>query len=217
MPEEKKVEWIKLEQGIRARKHPTRKHGVKADLYFVLRFTVDGKQVQEALGWASEGMTLEKARMELARLKEAKRTGEGPRSLRERREENNEKRKAKEEAEAIAKMNEVSTTDFWEHLYWPAQAHKAEGSRVAENALWKKWIEPVIGDIPLCKVSVSELERIKANMAEAEMSPASVKYALAVVSQMWHYSVKLGIMGGISPTKQVALPKKDNRRQRYLS
>ena len=219
MSEQKKekVEWIKLEQGIRARKHPTRKHGVKADLYFVLRFTVDGKQVQEALGWASEGMTLEKARMELARLKEAKRTGEGPRSLRERREENNEKRKAKEEAEAIAKKNEVSTTEFWERLYWPAQAQKAEGSRVAENALWKKWIEPVIGGIPLCKVSVTELERIKTNMAEAEMSPASVKYALAVVSQVWNYGVKLGTVNGTSPTKQVALPKKDNRRQRYLS
>ena len=173
---------------------------------------MDGKQVQEALGWASEGMTFEKARMELARFKEAKRTGEGPRSLRERREKNNEKRIAKEEAGAIEKKNDVSTTDFWEHLYWPAQAHKAGGSKVAENALSKKWIEPVIGDIPLCKVSVAELERIKANMAEAEMSPASVKYALAVVSQVWNYGVKLGTVNGTSPTKQVALPKKDNRR-----
>ncbi|MBQ7608582.1 MAG: hypothetical protein IJU76_11530 [Desulfovibrionaceae bacterium] len=47
MSEQKKEkpEWIKLEQGIRARKHPTRKHGVKADMYFVLRFTVDGKDL----------------------------------------------------------------------------------------------------------------------------------------------------------------------------
>ena len=81
----KKVEWTRLEPGIRCRKHPTRKHGVKPDSYFVLRFTVDGKSYQEALGWASEGMTLAKARIELARLKEAKRTGEGARSLRERR------------------------------------------------------------------------------------------------------------------------------------
>ena len=33
---------------------------------------------QEALGWESEGITLEKARLELARLREAKRTGVGP-------------------------------------------------------------------------------------------------------------------------------------------
>ena len=35
--------WRKLDEGIRARIHPTRKHGMKADMYFVLRFTVDGK------------------------------------------------------------------------------------------------------------------------------------------------------------------------------
>ena len=43
-------EWQKLDEGIRARVHPTRKHGVKPDLYFVLRFTVDGQKKQEALG-----------------------------------------------------------------------------------------------------------------------------------------------------------------------
>ena len=37
MAEQNKDEWIKLEKGIRARKNPTRKHGVKPDLYFVLR------------------------------------------------------------------------------------------------------------------------------------------------------------------------------------
>ena len=91
--------WIRLEKGIRCKKHPTRKHGVKPDTYFVLRFAVDGKMYQEALGWASEGITLAKARVELARLKEAKRLGEGPRSLRERRDIAEEERKAREEEE----------------------------------------------------------------------------------------------------------------------
>ena len=89
--------WIRLEKGIRCKKHPTRKHGVKPDTYFVLRFAVDGKMYQEALGWASEGITLAKARVELARLKEAKRLGEGPRSLRERRDIAEAERKAKED------------------------------------------------------------------------------------------------------------------------
>ena len=78
-------EWQKLDEGIRARVHPTRKHGVKSDLYFVLRFTVDGQKKQEALGWASEGWTLAKARAELAKLKEAARTGNGPATLQEKR------------------------------------------------------------------------------------------------------------------------------------
>ena len=69
--------WIKVECGIRYREHPTRKHGVprRLDRYYVIRIAVDGVMRQEALGWESEGITLEKARVELAKLREAKRTG----------------------------------------------------------------------------------------------------------------------------------------------
>ena len=217
MPENKKVEWIKLESGIRARKHPTRKHGVKADLYYVLRFTVEGKPVQEALGWASEGMTLEKARIELARLKEAKRTGEGARSLRERKEINEKARLEKEREAEEVKRSQISVAEFWDKTYWPSQAHKAEGSLVAENALWKKWIAPVLGETAIAKISVGELERIKTNMTRENLAPASIKYALAVVSQVWSAAVKYGLVSGLCPTKQVAIPKKDNKRQRYLT
>ena len=133
----KKVVWLKLDSGIRCREHPSRKHGVKPDRYFVLRFTVDGKTQQEALGWASEGMTLAKARIELARLKEAKRTGEGARSLRERRKQEEKRRKAQEIAERLS-GEKFSFSMYWDKFYWPAQAHKAKGSQVAEDALWKK-------------------------------------------------------------------------------
>ena len=101
----KEYEWIKLEKGIRCRKHPTRKHGIKADVYYVLRFSVDGKMVQEALGWASEGMTLARARVELAKLREAKRSGLGARSLREKRQKAEAERRAEEKATAEIQEN----------------------------------------------------------------------------------------------------------------
>ena len=75
------IEWQRLEVGIRARIHPTRKHGALPDRYFVLRYSVDGIKKQEALGWASRGWTLAKARDELAKLRAAARTGEGPVTL----------------------------------------------------------------------------------------------------------------------------------------
>src|SRR5712671_4291141 len=76
--------WVTVAPGIRARDHATRRHGVKLDRYFTLRFSVDGRQVEEALGWASEGWTRARAQEELGKLREAKRTGEGPATLRER-------------------------------------------------------------------------------------------------------------------------------------
>lgn len=212
-----KQEWIRLEPGIRCRQHPTRKHGIKPDTYFVLRFTVDGKTHQEALGWASEGMTLAKARIELARLKEAKRTGEGARSLRERREQETAKRKQMELAEEKATRAAITVSQYWETSYWPAQAHKAKGSLVAEQALWTKWIAPEIGEIPLSALTPNMIEKIKIKMLDEQKSPSSVKYAIAVISQIWNFAARNKLVEGISPTKQLALPKKDNRRQRYLS
>jgi len=73
MAHQGKQKWVKAERGIRYRVHPTRKHGIQQDRYYILRLSVDGSIRQEALGWASEGITLAKARLELAKLKEAKR------------------------------------------------------------------------------------------------------------------------------------------------
>ena len=64
--------WIKIEKGTRYRGHPARKHGIQKDRYYVLHFAVGGKMSQEAPGWALDGITLEKARIELAKLGEAK-------------------------------------------------------------------------------------------------------------------------------------------------
>ena len=129
--------WIKVARGIRYREHPTRKRGVprRPDRYYVIRLAVDGVMRQETLGWESEGITLEKARLELAKLREAKRTGKGPRSLSEKREIADSRRRADEEARKSAETARITVADFWQHNYRPAQGHKAHGSLVAEETL----------------------------------------------------------------------------------
>ena len=106
--------WKKVERGIRYREHPARKYGVprRFDRYYVIRIAVDGVMRQEALGWESEGITLDKARLELAKLREAKRSGIGPRSLSEKRKLAEDKRKVEEEAR-------ITVADFWENNYRP--------------------------------------------------------------------------------------------------
>ncbi len=78
-------QWHQLEEGSRVREHPTRKHGSKPDLYFAIRCQKDGKRQGESLDWTSQGMTLHKARLALAQLREAARTGNGATRLREQR------------------------------------------------------------------------------------------------------------------------------------
>ena len=73
--------------GVYYKEHPTRKHGVKKDKYITIRYQKDGKGVEEALGWASDGMTEEKAVKVLCDIKTNIKLANGePTSLREKRE-----------------------------------------------------------------------------------------------------------------------------------
>jgi integrase len=209
--------WIKVEKGIRYREHLERKYGKRLDRYFVIRYTCCGEKKQEALGWSSEGVTLEKARLVLAKLKEANRTGEGPKSLEENRQIAILKQEAEKDAQRQREQDAITFSDYWVQNYWPAQAHKSNGSRVSENGLWNKWLQPILAQVPLRQISPQHLEIVKKNMMDNNLSPATIKYAMAVVSQVWTLAQRDGIVESASPTKKIVLPKRDNKRQRYLT
>src|ERR1700704_1113441 len=106
--------WKTTAPGIRVRDHESRKHGVRADRYFTLRISVDGRQVEEALGWASAGWTLARAQEELGKLREAKRTGEGPATLRERSKAMRLSERKQAEAEDRRQRLEKTVDDLWD-------------------------------------------------------------------------------------------------------
>ncbi|MBB5348268.1 site-specific integrase [Desulfoprunum benzoelyticum] len=78
------TKWKTAGPGIRYREHPTRKHGIKPDRYYVIHYRIDGKRVEEAMGWLSEGWTQEKCEENRNALKRSAKES-GPRTLRERR------------------------------------------------------------------------------------------------------------------------------------
>ncbi len=211
------LKWHTAAPGVRYREHDTRKHGVKPDRYYAIRYRVDSNRVEEGLGWASQGWTLEEAREKLVELRKANRTGEGERTLAEVRVKKNAERQAAEEARLLAERTAMTVGQFWQERYWPAQDYKSKGSRVTEKGLWRIWIAPATADKPLAQLSAFDIERVKSAMLKAGRAAASVKYALAVVGQIWTLAVRDGFASGPCPAKLVTLPKKDNRRQRYLS
>lgn len=209
--------WVSAGEGIRYREHETRKHGTKPDRYYAIRYYVNGKRKEEALGWSTEGWTLTKAREVRVKLREAQRLGEGPQSLQEKREKEQAKREL-ERQEQLERLRAGTTfSDFWDSSYWPAQQHKAPGSKEAEQRLWKKWLQPVIGKKSFAALNVRDLERIKANMLSQGLAPSSLKYVFSIVSQMWTQATREGLVEKQCPTRLITLPKRDNRRQRYLT
>ena len=204
--------------GVRYREHPTRKFNGKQDRYFFIRYHRQGKLKEEGVGWASENWNAKKASQELAKLKESIRLGTGPQSLSEKRKLLQEKRDSeKAEKERLDREN-ISFSHIFTNIYFPqAQNNKDPESCRREQDLFKGWISPVIGDLPLKDISPFHLERIKKTMANADLSARTIRYALAVIRQVFNFAKFNNLFTGESPTTKVKMPQADNRRYRYLS
>lgn len=172
--------WQKIEEGIRARPHATRKHGVKPDMYFSLRFTVDGVRKEEALGWASEGWTLAKARAELARLKEAARTGKGPVTLGEAR--------AQAKAARDAERDKPTVQHLWE-VYEAAHAERASAKTDKYNFAH---LAALAGKTP-DEIRTAHVDAVRRTLEKAGKSPQTVKHVLALLRRIIRYGAKRGL------------------------
>jgi integrase len=141
------TKWITAAPGIRYRTHPARKYGARFDRYYTLRFSVAGKQVEEALGWASEGWTVKLAQETLAELSRARRTGQGPATLREAAEANRQAKREEAEAEAALARRQRTVADLWDRYCKEVAAIENKPSTVAEKTrMWTRRIKPAIGE-----------------------------------------------------------------------
>jgi integrase len=206
------TKWHNAEfPGVRFQKSLTRKHGKKFDRYYQIRFQKDGRRVEEALGWASEGMTATKAAGILAELKEAARTGKPGATLKE-------KRKRARSEEEKGRRDSLTFGDYFEKTYYPqAKAEKVLKSHDRERSLFDVWLKPLLGKLALKDISPLHLEKLKKTMSDEGKSPRSIQYALAVIRQTLNDAKRHGIFSGDNPVKKVRLPTVNNRRLRFLS
>jgi integrase len=213
------TKWIKTNfPGVRYREHPTRKNGVRRDQYFTIRYKLNGKDKEEGLGWASEDWTAAKAYDRLKELKENRKKGEGPQTLKEKREIENERREREQAKQVREEKEAITFDDFFTDTYLPqAKADKKTKSVEREEGLYGKWIKAVIGHFPLKDIAPFHLEKLKKVMADSGQSPRSIEYALAIVRQVFNTAKRLRVYGGESPTSQVKSPKVDNGRMRFLT
>ena len=212
----KKVKWTKTQfQGVRYREHPTRKHGLQPDRYFSMRYRVNGKLKEEGLGWASKGMTAKKANERLARIQENIRIGQGPQSLQEQRQE---VLQQQENLRKLEEQNSLTLHTFWHSSYLPSCCASKKPHTVAtEKSYYKKWIEPVIGNVPLCDLNMEHLERVTSKVQNAGRASATIRHVIAIISQMWNRGYDLELVTGESPVRRIKKPRADNKRVRFLT
>jgi len=210
--------WIQTShKGLRYYEHATRRHGVRRDRYYAIRFQFAGKRIEEGVGWSSEGMSIEKALKTLLELKENAKRGQGPVRLSEKRKQSEEQRAAEAEAADKASKENITFAEFWE-IYAPqAKADKKLETYLREEGLFRIWVNPEIGHLKMKDITVFDLEKLKKTMGDKGQSPRSILYALGLVRHIMNYAKPRGYFQGDVPLlEKERKPKLDNARMRYF-
>ncbi len=204
--------------GVRYREHKSRKHGIRPDQYFAIRYQKDGKRKEEGVGWASEGWTPSNVALKLAELKAAAATGKGEARLSESRAKVQAEKQQIQEEKERKKKESVSLTAYFQKIYFPAiSQEKKEGTAKTEEQLFRRWVKPIIGEKPIKDISPFDVERIKKEMFDVGRAPRTIEYVLTTLGQIFRHAEKMNYFSGVIPTAQVKKPKYDNKRVRFLS
>lgn len=207
--------------GVRYRDHKTRKHGIKLDRYFSIRYQKDGKRKEEGVGWASEGWSAQKVAIKLAELKEAAATGKGESRLSEARAkvEAEKQRSLKQNEEAQKKALTINA--FFHQIYYPQiQREKKPKTYKREESLFRLWIDKNIGARTFWNTAKAEIEGIYYDMVGSGKSVRTAEYAMTTLKQIWR-EAREGEYAPEMPKISKSLKKKinqnNNSRIRFLS
>jgi integrase len=119
---------------------------------------MDGHQIEEALGWASDGWTLARAQEELGKLRVAKRTGDGPATLRAMAETKRRAERERAEDEAARERQEKTMTELWDRYRKDVVAVANKPRTAAEKTrMWDRRIAPAVGALKVKDVTEEDV------------------------------------------------------------
>lgn len=202
--------------GVRAKEHPTHFRG-KKDVYFSIRYTRNGKQYEEGIGWKSEGYTAEKAYDMLCNLKRDIKAGNAI-SLKDQREQTQKAKEANAEALKQEQSKDITFSTLFEEHYTPfIKTKNKQSTYEREINLFKTWLEPFLGSLPLSRICRTSLISITQEMAKENLSNRSQHYAISLVRQVFNFAIDNDFFSNRNPASRVKLKKEDNRREAFLT
>lgn len=183
--------------GVRFREHPTRKHGIRKDRYFFIRYRINGKVKEEAVGWGSEGMTAQKAFSLLSVLKENIRTGTGAQTLFEMRQD---KRNNEEHVD-------ITINYLWERF----KEDKAYLRSIdVESGYYRKHIQLDFGNKRPEEICASDIHTLRDKMLNKVFAPQTVKNVLSLLRRIIKWGEKVDLCEVPKAIRTIDMPKVDN-------
>ena len=196
---------------------------------------MDGKDKEEALGWASEWRNSElKKQLEDGRetfpealseetasiirrgLQTAKRMGVGSFTLEEKRSKARAERKAKKAEQELQALESLTFGELMtEYLAW-AKTNKRHWAN--DEYRYRLHLSEYLADKPLKDINPFLLEKIRKALQDKELAPSTIgKHCLVIVRQTFNKAIAWGKWHGENPTKRISMPKLDNAKQRALT
>lgn len=206
------TQWHKTSyRGVRFRKHPTRKHGVQQDRYYVVTYKLDGTTKSEAVGWASEGVKPSEVFEDLCKIKNNRKRGQGPVTFAEKRD--------KEKKNRQRKSNQKITLD----QYWPGylesrKQDKNFSSWDKEESHYIHWLSPLLGSVPLKDLNMESWDKLIS--ALSKKSERTKEYITGTLRRILKHAKTREIINFDPPSPKaigVTGPGSKNRRERVIN
>jgi len=165
------------------------------DVCYYIAFKLDGKLTWEKVGWLSDGYSVKVA---------ADIRAERTRSMRHGEELPQQKKKAIT-FQGLAK----------EYLKWSAENKSRNG--IDDKSRYENHLKDRFGDKRLDEISPFDLERMKADMSKAGISPKTISHCLGLLRAMYNKAADWSLYDGPNPVKKIKMPVVQNARDRFLS
>ena len=194
--------WISAGRGLRYREHPTRKHGQKPDRYWCIRYKLNGRDADEAVGWWSQGVTKAKCDEILAELRQNHRLGQGPQTFKAIRES---QRTHEVEVPAVAddKSQGLTLADIWPDYFAVIRLTSSKSTIKTFACLRNIWLKP-LEDMAFNGITTSDLEQLVVSpMINANKSASTIDLALTTFSSVWVWAKGRGLVEGANPKSKV--------------
>lgn len=217
--------WKRLPgtKGIRFFEHATRKHNRRPDRYFSVRWTRNGRDVEEGIGWSSEGWQTDTIIDARHTLQKNYKRGLTPSTFAELREEQEKQRRAREAADAAENVQAMTFREFFERYYVPWKRDRRKRRTWLDDLKRANHrIFPFMGDLPLDAITSELLEEYMDELYADGLADGTVLHHIAIVRSVFNRAANTTVHGvkvfpGVSPVDGIELPRSDNPRTRYLT
>lgn len=191
---------IKKYEGIYGYDSATRRHNGKPDIcYYLTLKTVDGKKIWEKVGWVSEGYTPQlAAELRAKRIREGRHQGEV---------------KTSRDIRAEQQITNRSLKEIKEHYFSSTKGGAIKG-KVQDLNRWKHHLS-FLETKRVKDLSQLEVERLKRNMKEKELSPATIDHALRLLRRVVNHGAEHGLCPRL--TFKIHFPKVNNIKTEFLT